>query len=204
MAVSTPVKYYDKDKCFICKSISQKYCVVDGVYGIDKKLTELIARYLEVNVLHGRICLSCERKLLAAHKKCNELRQLYMNSQNSVLTGQKRYVKRLSNSPSRNCEADESCAEIAFEIVQLSSLSSVSDKTRNDFVNILPTDIMPMDINVMPEDIESNITISTEASSLNMKGILLHSQFLYYIILYLYLVLIYCVFAYAYQKLSKY
>jgi hypothetical protein len=46
----TPVKYYDKTKCFICHSDSKKYVLIERSYGAEKKLSEVILKCLDVNV----------------------------------------------------------------------------------------------------------------------------------------------------------
>ena len=66
MSALTPLKYDNKSCCF-CKFDSNKYCLIDSEYGVTKSLKSLIQLYLDVNIISGRLCRSCEGKLLTVN-----------------------------------------------------------------------------------------------------------------------------------------
>ena len=76
MSALTPLKYDNKSCCF-CKSDSNKYCLIDSVYGVAKSLKSLIQQYLDVNIISVRLCRSCKGKLLTVNGKINKLKYLF-------------------------------------------------------------------------------------------------------------------------------
>jgi hypothetical protein len=111
--MATPVKYYDKRVCFICQSQSRKYALIENYYGKERQLEEMILYVLKVKVVAGRICSSCDGKLLTVYKKCCELQSLYAASLPKI-----KCVKRLSKSPLRN-ETDINSFQLDADAVKL-------------------------------------------------------------------------------------
>ena len=136
MSALTPLKYDNKSCCF-CKFDSNKYCLIDSEYGVTKSLKSLIQQYLNVNIISGRLCRSCEGKLLTVNGKINELKYLFRDKCGNQKTKPLPCVKRLIKSPlkmQRECVKSDDVAQWFVKIRP--ALDNISRTSTNSLINL--------------------------------------------------------------------
>ena len=89
-AVSETDKRADKfDFCMICGRLDpttcqgRKKCRIDSSTGRQKRLSELLLQYLDVQIHQGILCSNCEAKLLTIDKKTEALKSLCFTTRQS-------------------------------------------------------------------------------------------------------------------------
>ena len=116
------------------KSDSNKYCLIDSEYGVTKSLKSLIQQYLDVNIISGRLCRSCERKLLTVNCKINELKYLFRDKCGNQKTKPLLCVKRLIKSP---LKMQRECVKSEQWFVKIRpSLDNISRTSTNSLINL--------------------------------------------------------------------
>ena len=116
------------------KSDSNKYCLIDSEYGVTKSLKSLIQQYLDVNFISGRLCRSCERKLLTVNCKINELKYLFRDKCGNQKTKPLHCVKRLIKSP---LKMQRECVKSEQWFVKIRpSLDNISRRSTNSLINL--------------------------------------------------------------------
>ena len=119
---------------FFFKSDSNKYCLLDSEYGVTKSLKSLIQQYLDVDIISGRLCRSCKRKLITVNCKINELKYLFRDKCGNQKTKPLHCVKRLIKSP---LKMQRECVKSEQWFVKIRpSLDNISRTRTNSLINL--------------------------------------------------------------------